>query len=119
MSNSKQPDLGNFIVICPYCQTNFIPICPNCNARVYNQFPIVDLYLYIDLTNNIPGITLNKRISKKPEHKILVKTFLLNALKKKPFISRVITTKPYYDVLNELIKCGFLTDRDIKNFGKS
>lgn len=118
MNNSKQADPWNFVTICPYCNANFIPVCPNCNAKVYYQFPIVDLYLYIDLTNKIPGITLNKRISKKPEHRILIKTFLLNALKKKPFISRIVITKPYYDVMNELIRCGFLTDRDIKSFGK-
>lgn len=104
MNNLEKNDLGNLTTICPYC-----------NAPIVLQFQIVDLYIYTNFDENLQSITLKKTISKKPETEDFIKKLILNALKKKPFISRIIITKPYYDIINELTKKGFLTDKDLKN----
>lgn len=104
MSNSKINNSGTLNVLCPYC-----------GASILLESPIVDLYVYTSFGDTLSSITLKKTLSQKSENKTYIKTILLNTLKKKPIIARIIITKPYYDVINELIKIGFLTDKDLKN----
>lgn len=102
MLNSLKNDFGNLVTICPYC-----------NARILLQFQIVDLYLTFSGTS--PTITLRKTLSKKPENEQYIKSLILNSLKRKPFVSRVLLTKPYYDIIAELTRSGFLTNKDLEN----
>lgn len=104
MHNSLKNDLGNLSIMCPYCK-----------AHVILQFQIVDLFIYTNLNDTLPSITLKKTLSKKPENEKYIKTLMLNSLKRKPFISRIIMTKPYHDVITELAKKGFLNDKDLEN----
>ena len=104
MTNSLNNEYGNLITICPYCKSKNII-----------QFPIVDIFIYIDLDETLQSITLRKKFSKKPETEQYLKTLIIDGLKRKPILARIIITKPYHDVINELIKKGFLTDRDLKN----
>lgn len=104
MPNSLKNDFGNLVTICPYC-----------NARILLQFQIVDLYIYTTFSGTLSSITLKKTLSKKPENELYIKSLILNSLKKKPFISRIVLTKPYYNVITELTKSGFLTNRDLEN----
>lgn len=108
MPNLLKNDFGNLVTICPYC-----------NARILLQFQIVDLYIYTNSRDTSSTITLKKVLSKKPENELYIKTLILNSLKKKPFISRIIITKPYYDVITELTKTGFLTNRDLEKLNES
>ena len=107
MHSSLKNDLGNLTTICPYC-----------NAHIVLQFQIIDLFIYTTFDETLQSITLKKTLSKKPENEQYIKTLLLNSLKRKPFISRIIITKPYYDTINDLTKKGFLTDKDLKNINK-
>jgi len=104
MNNSLKNDFGNLVTICPYC-----------NARNVLQFQIIDLYIYTDFSDTLTSITLKKSLSKRPENEQYIKALILNSLRKKPFIARIQITKPYYDVINELTKTGFLTNKDLEN----
>lgn len=108
MSNSNENELANLVTICPYC-----------NSRIVLQFQIVDLFIYTNFDGTLHTVTLKKTFSKKSENEQYIKTFILNSLKRKPFISRVIITKPYYDVINELIKKEFLTNKDLENISNN
>lgn len=99
MPNSQKNDIGNLVTICPYC-----------NARIHLQFQIVDFFIYTSSKNNIQSIILKKIISKKPETEQYFRNLIVNSLKKKPFISRILITKPYHEVINELRKTGFFNE---------
>jgi len=103
-SSQIKNNMGDFVTICPYCK-----------AHIVNQFQIIDLHIYTTFRKNEFSITLKKSYSKTPENEIYIKSLLINSLKKKPFMARVITTKPYYELINQLTKTGFLTNRDLKN----
>lgn len=102
--NNLNNDLGNLVTICPYCK-----------AKYFHQFPILDLYAYTQFKKNISKITLHKSLNKTIENELFLKTLLLNSLKKKPFISRIIITKPYREVIEQLIKTNFITNNDLQN----
>lgn len=105
MTNSPlKNNLGDLVTVCPYCK-----------AHVVLQFQIIDLHIYTNFKNNLLGLTLKKSYSKTSENEIYIKSLLLNSLKKKPFIARVITNRPYFEIISELTKTGFLTNKDLKN----
>lgn len=94
--------------------SNLITICPYCNSKVILQFPVLDLYIYTNFDREKQFLVLKKEFSKKPENEDYLKTLLINTLNKKPFISRIILTKPIHEIINELAICGFLTNKDLK-----
>lgn len=104
MNNSLRNDFGNLVTICPYC-----------NAHIINQFQVIDLHIYTKLDRDPFLLTLQKVLTKKPGNEPYLKSLLINSLKKKPFIARIILTKPYYSIITELTKTGFLTNDDLKN----
>lgn len=97
---------------------DLVAVCPYCNSHVVLQLQIIDLHIYPDFKNKLNSITLKKTISQKPENEIYLKNLLINSLKKKPFIARVIITKPYFDIINELTKIGYLTNKDLDKIKK-
>lgn len=105
MTNLAQNDKGNFTAICPYC-----------NSKIIFQFQIVDLFIYTDFDGEHKSITLKKTLtSKKPENEEYMKNLIINSLKRKPFFSRIIITRPYHETINELTKTGFLNNQDLEN----
>ena len=104
MMNLQANNLGQLVTICPYCK-----------AHVILEFQIVDLYIYPNIKDNQVLITLKKSYTKTPENEIYIKSLLLNALKKKPLIARMITTKSYKEIVNQLKRTGFLTEKDLNN----
>jgi len=104
MNNSLKNDFGNLVTICPYC-----------NARNVLQFQIIDLFICANFDDNPLSITLRKTLSKREENEQYIKTLMINTLKKKPFIARIQITRPYYDVIAELTRSGFLTNKDLEN----
>lgn len=108
MSNSLRNDFGNLVTVCPYC-----------NAHIINQFQVINLRIYTYFNKDPFTITLQKNLSKKPETELYIKSLLINSLKKKPFLARIILTKPYYETITELTKNGFLTNEDLKNINKT
>ena len=102
MNNLPINDFGNLITICPFC-----------NAHIVNQFQVVDLYAYITFHKEHFTITLQKNLSKKPENELYIKSLLINSLKKKPLLARIVLTRPYGNVINELRSTGFLSELDL------
>lgn len=92
-----------------------VTTCPFCKAHVVLQIQTIDLNIYANKLNDVFAITLKKSISKTPANEVYIKSLLINSLKKKPFIARVVTTRAYQDVIDDLIRTGFLTDKDLKN----
>lgn len=104
MTNSLQNEYANLHVICPYCKSKHII-----------QFPIVDLFIYTNLDTTLQTITLKKTLSKKPENEEYIKTLIINSIKRKPFMGRIIITKPYHDAIKELINKGYLSNKELEN----
>ena len=105
MSNTPNNRLGNLVTICPFC-----------NAHIVNQYPIIDLNIYTKIKDNGDiWITFRKTYTKGIENHLFVKSLIMTSLKKKPFLARVILSKPYRDITNELKIMGVLTNDDIKH----
>lgn len=103
MSNSLRNDFNEFRVICPYC-----------NSTLCYNFQTIDLYVQKKEENPFT-IQINRIISRKPETEIYLRNFFINSLIKKPFIGRILLTKPFHYTIEELKKNGFLTNDDLKN----
>jgi len=105
MSSSQRNDLETFNVICPYC-----------HSLVILEAQVLKLYIYVRVENEIPTLVLNKKLSTRLENRDYLKSFIVDSFRKKPFIAKVVITKPYRQALDELIKCNFLTNKDRKDF---
>lgn len=103
MNNLPINDFGNLITICPFC-----------NARIINQFQAVDLYVYTNFHKDPFSISLRRIFTKKPENELYIKSLLINSLKKKPLLARIVLTRPLGNVIHELRSTGFLSELDLK-----
>lgn len=88
-------------------------LCPNCRSDIILPFKLLEFYLSLQKIKGIPAISIHRTFTLNEENKIFLQNFCKESVRRKPFVSNIILTKPYRMAITELVKANILDSEDL------
>ncbi len=83
-------------------------LCPYCNNDITLPFKIIEFYISLVKIKNIPTINIHRTFTLTGNNKEFINEFCNDTLCRKPFISQIILTKPWYNARKEMVKMNLI-----------
>jgi hypothetical protein len=86
-------------------------ICPFCGADITLPFKSIDFYMTYNKIKNVPSINIHRSFTLTENNKNMIHWFCEESLHGRPFISKILLTKPYHIALVEMTRLELLDSR--------
>ncbi len=90
--------------------------CPFCGLPVELPYKTIDFYVNIKTFKTIPALSIERAFTLTEKNKDFVQAFCIDSLKRRPFISKIILTKPYHMSLIEMTKLNLIDSKLLNDF---
>ena len=90
--------------------------CPFCGVLIELPYTTIDFYVTINQLKNTPALNIRRMFTLTPDNKQFIQNFCIDSLKRRPFISNILLTKPYHVSLVEMTKLNLIDSRILNDF---